>query len=63
MTAREVVARLKAEGWILVRSKGSHAQYRHPDRPDLVTVPMHTGDLPLGTLKSIERQSGIKLRR
>jgi predicted RNA binding protein YcfA (HicA-like mRNA interferase family) len=27
MTAREVVAALKADGWLLVRTKGSHAQY------------------------------------
>jgi predicted RNA binding protein YcfA (HicA-like mRNA interferase family) len=52
MTAREVVAVLK----------GSHTQYRHP-KPALVTVPMHPGDLPIGTLKSIEKQAGIKLRR
>jgi predicted RNA binding protein YcfA (HicA-like mRNA interferase family) len=63
MTAREVVAALKAAGWLLVRTKGSHAQYRHPTKPDLVTVPMHPGDLPIGTLKSIERAAGIKLRR
>jgi len=35
MTAREVVAALKADGWLLVRTKGSHAQYRHPTKPDL----------------------------
>jgi predicted RNA binding protein YcfA (HicA-like mRNA interferase family) len=28
-----------------------------------VTVPMHPGDLPVGTLKSIEKQAGITLRR
>jgi hypothetical protein len=28
-----------------------------------VTVPMHLGDLPIGTLKSIEKQAGIKLWR
>jgi predicted RNA binding protein YcfA (HicA-like mRNA interferase family) len=63
MTAREVVAALKADGWLLVRSKGSQAQYRHPTKPSLVTVPMHPGDLPIGTLKSIEKQAGVKLRR
>ena len=63
MTAREVVAALKADGWLLVRTKGSHAQYRHPTKPTLVTVPTHAGDLPIGTLKSIEKQAGIKLRR
>jgi len=63
MTARKVVAALKADGWLLVRTKGSHAQYRHPTKEGLVTVPMHLGDLPVGTLKSIEKQAGIKLRR
>lgn len=63
MTGREVVAALRADGWVLARSKGSHAQYRHPTKPGLVTVPMHAGDLPIGTLKSIEKQAGIKLRR
>jgi predicted RNA binding protein YcfA (HicA-like mRNA interferase family) len=63
MTAREVVAALKADGWLLVRTKGSHVQYRHPTKSGLVTVPMHPGDLPIGTLKSIEKQAGVKLRR
>jgi predicted RNA binding protein YcfA (HicA-like mRNA interferase family) len=63
MTAREVVAALKADGWLLVHTKGSHAQYRHSTRPGLVMVPMHPGDLPIGTLKSIEKQAGIQLRR
>ena len=63
MTALEVVAALKAGGWVLVRTKGSHAQYRHPMKAGLVTVPMHLGDLPVGTLKSIEKQAGIRLRR
>jgi len=63
MTAREVVAALEADGWLLVRTKGSHAQYRHPTKPGLVTVPMHPGDLPIGTLRSIEKVAGLKLRR
>ena len=63
MTAREVVAALKADGWLLVRTKGSHEQYRHSTKAGLVTVPMHAGDLPIGTLKSIEKAAGIKLRR
>jgi predicted RNA binding protein YcfA (HicA-like mRNA interferase family) len=63
MTAREVVAALKEDGWLLARSKGSHAQYSHPTKSGLVTVPMHSGDLAIGTLKSIEKQAGIELRR
>ncbi len=61
MTVREVVAALKADGWILVRQKGSHTQFRHPTKPGIVTVPMHGGDIPIGTLKSIAKQAGISL--
>lgn len=42
---------------------GSHKQFRHPDRPGRVTVPHPKADLKIGTLKSIERQSGLRLRR
>jgi len=63
VTAREVVAAPKADGWVLARTNGAHAQYRHVSKPGLVTVPMHPGDLPVGTLKSIEKQAGITLRR
>jgi predicted RNA binding protein YcfA (HicA-like mRNA interferase family) len=61
VTAREVVAALKADGWFLVRTKGAHAHYRHPTKPGIVTVPMHSGDIPIGTLKSIAKQAGITL--
>ena len=57
------MAALKADGWLFVRTKGSHAQCRHRTKAGLVTVPMHPGDLPIGTLKGIEKQAGIQLRR
>jgi len=41
--------------------RGSHHQFRHPTKPGLVTVPHPEADLPRGTLRSIERQSGLKL--
>jgi predicted RNA binding protein YcfA (HicA-like mRNA interferase family) len=64
MNAREVLRVLKADGWIEVRSKGSHVQLRHPLKPGLVTVPFHgSKDVKLGTLVSIERQAGLKFRR
>jgi predicted RNA binding protein YcfA (HicA-like mRNA interferase family) len=63
MKSREVIKAIEAEGWYLIRSVGSHHQFRHPDRPGLVTVPHPNADLAIGTLKSIERQSGVSLRR
>jgi predicted RNA binding protein YcfA (HicA-like mRNA interferase family) len=58
MRSRDVIRRLESEGWVLVRTKGSHHQYRHPTRPGLVTVPHPKRDLPAGTLRSIARQAG-----
>ena len=58
MDSREVIKRLKAEGWQQVAVKGSHRQFKHPDRPGRVTVPHPKRDLPKGTLKSILRQAG-----
>jgi predicted RNA binding protein YcfA (HicA-like mRNA interferase family) len=62
MRSREVIAALEHAGWEQVRQKGSHLQFKHPQRPDLVTVPHPNPDIPIGTLKSIEKQSGLKLR-
>jgi predicted RNA binding protein YcfA (HicA-like mRNA interferase family) len=62
MRSREVIAALEHAGWEQVRQKGSHLQFKHPQRPGLVTVPHPNPDLPVGTLKSIEKQSGLKLR-
>jgi predicted RNA binding protein YcfA (HicA-like mRNA interferase family) len=58
MTSREVIRRLLRDGWQRVRAKGSHQQFKHPERPGLVTVPHPKKDLPTGTLKSIFRQAG-----
>jgi predicted RNA binding protein YcfA (HicA-like mRNA interferase family) len=60
--SRDVLAALKADGWRPVAQKGSHVHLKHPARPGRVTVPHPKRDLPIGTLKSIERQAGIKLR-
>jgi len=62
MRSRDVIAALTAAGWVEVAQKGSHKQFKHPKRSGRVTVPHPERDLPIGTLKSIERRSGLKLR-
>ena len=48
-------------GWSLVRVRGSHRQYRHPDKPGTVTIAGKAGDdLPPGTWTSILKQAGLK---
>jgi predicted RNA binding protein YcfA (HicA-like mRNA interferase family) len=62
MDSRAVIAKLEADGWILKRVTGSHHHFMHPMKPGIVTVPHPKRDIPLGTLRSIEKQSGLKLR-
>ncbi len=62
MTSREVIQRLQEDGWFLVRVSGSHHQFRHATKAGTVTVPHPKKDFPMGTLRCIERQSGLKLR-
>jgi len=62
MNSREIVRAIEADGWRRVAQRGDHVQFKHPTKPGRFTVPHPTRDIPLGTLKSIERQAGIKLR-
>ena len=62
MRSREVIGALERAGWEQVRQKRSHLQFKHPQQPGLVTVPHPNPDIPIGPLKSIEKQSGLKLR-
>lgn len=57
MNSRDVIRRLKDDGWRLVRTKGSHHQFKHPDRPGLITVPHPKKDFPTGTLRAIMKQA------
>ena len=58
---REIVQMLKDDGWLLVRTRGSHHQYKHPTKPGLVTIPGNRNDeLAPGTLNSILKQAGLK---
>jgi predicted RNA binding protein YcfA (HicA-like mRNA interferase family) len=62
MHSRDLIKALEAAGWRKVDQKGSHVQFKHPDRRGRVTVPHPERDIPIGTLRSIEKQSGLKLR-
>jgi len=61
MDSREVLRALKRDGWYEVNQVGSHTQLKHPTKKGRVTVPHPRRDMPIGTLKSIEKQAQIKL--
>lgn len=60
MTAKEVLKILKTDGWLQSNVRGSHIQLIHPTKRGKVTVPLHSGDIPKGTLNSIWKQAGLK---
>lgn len=62
MKSRDIIRKLEEDGWFLVSTKGSHHQFKHDLKAGRVTVPHPKHDIPLGTLKSIEKQAGIELR-
>ena len=62
MDSRTIIRRLEQEGWYKIDQKGSHIQLSHPVKKGRVTVPHPKKDIPISTLKSIERQAGISLK-
>jgi predicted RNA binding protein YcfA (HicA-like mRNA interferase family) len=61
MKAREVIRMLEADGWVLVATRGSHRQFKHPRKLGRVTVAGKlSDDMAPGTLNSILKQAGLK---
>ena len=61
MKVRELLKELEEDGWQLVRTKGSHRQYKHPSKPGTVTIAGKPSvEVPKGTLNAILKQSGLK---
>jgi predicted RNA binding protein YcfA (HicA-like mRNA interferase family) len=63
MKVRDVLRMLLNDGWYLARTRGSHRQFKHPDKPGLVTI-AGAGDYDLSpaTLNGILKQAGLKRR-
>jgi predicted RNA binding protein YcfA (HicA-like mRNA interferase family) len=58
---RDVIKKLEDDGWLLVRTKGSHRQFKHPTKPNVVTLAGKPEvDVPTGTLKNIWRTAQIE---
>lgn len=61
MKVSAILAALKADGWYLVATRGSHRQFKHAVKTGRVTVPgKPSDDLAPGTLNSILKQAQLK---
>jgi predicted RNA binding protein YcfA (HicA-like mRNA interferase family) len=61
MKVSDILTMLRADGWFLVATRGSHRQFKHPVKSGRVTVAgKASDDLAPGTLNSILKQAGLK---
>ena len=61
MKFRDILKMIEKDGWYLIRTKGSHRQYKHDKKPGLITLAgKPNDDIATGTLNSILKQGGFK---
>ena len=60
---KEVIGALEKAGWYVHRQKGSHVSMHKEGVPDLVIIPLHSGDLPKGTLRAIIEDAGLSIEQ
>ena len=59
-SSNQILKILERGGFVFVSQKGSHAKFRKLGAEKrTVILPMNRKEIPIGTLKSIVRQSGL----
>jgi predicted RNA binding protein YcfA (HicA-like mRNA interferase family) len=59
MKPRELIRLLEKEGFVFVRQSGSHAVFKKSGHK-IIIVPVHSKDIPTGTLMGILKDAGLK---
>ncbi len=60
MKPKELIQLLEENGFVFVRQTGSHAVFKKPGNR-IIIVPIHSKDIPKGTLLSILKDANIEL--
>lgn len=61
MKVRDLIKLLQKHGWYEVRQRGSHKQFKYPEKPGIITIAgKPNDDIALGTLNSILKHAGPK---
>ena len=64
MKVKTAIDIIENNGWYLVRTRGSHRQYKHPTKSGLVTIAGKlSDDLASGTTNSILKQAQLKVKK
>ena len=60
MTKRELELKLRKAGWVITHGK-AHDLAINPNVPGVkIPIPRHSGDIPIGTVKSILKDAGLE---
>jgi predicted RNA binding protein YcfA (HicA-like mRNA interferase family) len=61
MKVRDLMKLIEKDGWYVVATRGSHRQYKHPEKVGRVTIAGHPADdVAPGTLNSVLKQARLK---
>lgn len=52
---------LEHAGWVSVRQRGSHVQFRKDGDPHIISVAQHTKEMKRGTVAGILHDAGISV--
>ena len=64
VTYREAVKALRAAGWVEIRCKGDHHQFKHPEKGLVFTVPGEGSKcLSPNVTKALEKVLGLSHKR
>lgn len=59
MDSKELIRRLKEDGWYEDRVKGSHHVFKHPTKPGHLSVPHPKKDLGTGLVSKLLKAAGL----
>jgi len=60
-SVKDILKRIKKDGWFLHRHGASHDLYRHPFKDGQLTLPRHgSKEMAKGTFNSILKGAGLK---
>ena len=63
MVFKDIDKKLRKNGWVRVRVKGSHNIYKREDFFGCISVPDHGKEsISTGVLRTLERDTGLLLR-
>jgi predicted RNA binding protein YcfA (HicA-like mRNA interferase family) len=61
VNVRDFIKLVEEGGWQIVKTRGSHRQYKHPAKKGRVTIAGHPSqDIHPKTLQSVLAQAGLK---